>query len=733
MNAPVPTEHDPKDHRDDAGLVHLRASGVSLVLDLRGGTLPRVVHWGRDLGDVDDAALQALALVSVPPVTSNNLDEVGELSLLPEHSRGWFGTPGLAGHRNGADWSPMFVSRSVEVVPGDVQRVVVDADDSAARLGLTVEIELSASGLVRLRGAVRNEDESLPYTVDGLLLALPVPSEADELLDLTGGHIRERSPQRQPFTVGSRVRDNRRGRTGTDATLLIVAGAAGFGFGQGEVWGLHVGWSGNHRTYAERLSSGDAVVGGGELLLPGEVVLAPGQTYEGPWLSGSYADGLDQLSHRFHEWLRARPTHPTRTKPRPVTLNTWEAVYMVHDRDRLFALADAAAEVGAERYVLDDGWFLGRRDDHAGLGDWYVDAAVYPEGLHPLIDHVRGLGMEFGLWVEPEMVNPDSDLARAHPDWVMATGGRSPILSRHQQVLDLGNDDAFAYVLARLDAILDEYPIAYLKWDHNRDLQDAGHQPGGEAGVHSQTAALYRLMDTLKDRHPGLEIESCSSGGGRADLGVMARADRIWASDTNDALERQRIQRWTGLLLPPELVGCHVGPPHSHTTGRTQDLPFRAGTAFFGHFGIEWDIASATAADRAEMARWVALHKRFRDLLHSGRVVRGDHPDPDLWVHGVVGGAGGAGGEAVFAVVSLTHRVWTRPGRVRLPGLLDGVSYRVTLLPPGDAPPTNGSRPAPWLSATPVQLPGSALGSVGLEVPSLYPEQLLLLHVEAVG
>ena len=731
MDASLPQMVTPDAAGHDAGMLHLRSSGVSLVLDLRGGSLPRAVHWGQDLGDVDAATLPAMAEVSIPPVTSNTLDDVGELSLLPEHSRGWFGSPGLAGHRDGADWSPMFVSRAVELrEDAGAQRVVVDAVDSVARLGLTVDVELTASGLVRMRAAVRNEDDRLPYTVDGLMLALPVPAEADELLDLTGGHVRERSPQRQPFTVGSRVRDNRRGRTGTDATLLIVAGAQGFGFSHGEVWGLHVGWSGNHRTYAERLSSGEAVVGGGELLLPGEVVLQPGESYEGPWLFASYGQGLDRISQRFHEWLRARPNHPTNSKLRPVTLNTWEAVYMTHDRDRLFALADAAAEVGAERFVLDDGWFRGRRHDRAGLGDWFVDADVYPDGLHPLIDHVRALGLEFGLWVEPEMVNPDSDLARAHPEWVMATGERQPILSRHQQVLDLGNDEAFGYVQERLDAILVEYPIGYLKWDHNRDLHDAGHQPGGEAGVHAQTAALYRLMDGLKERHPGLEIESCSSGGGRVDLGVMARADRIWASDTNDAVERQRIQRWTGLLLPPELVGCHVGPSHSHTTGRTQDLSFRAGTAFFGHLGIEWDISTANARDRAEMAQWVALHKRFRDLLHSGRVVRADHPDPDLWVHGVVG-AGGA--EAIFAIVSMRHRVWTKPGRVRLPGLLEGANYRVALLPPADTAPANDTRPAPWLSSVPVELPGSVLGHVGLEIPSMYPEQLLLLHLERVG
>ncbi|MDQ1628470.1 MAG: alpha-galactosidase [Actinomycetota bacterium] len=731
MSASVPQpDVAPVEREPASGLLHLRASGVSLVLDLRDDGLPRVAHWGADLGDLDAAALESLALAVVPPATSNTLDDLGQLSVLPEHARGWFGAPGLSGHRAGADWSPLFRATSGErSTAGGTQRLVVEAVADAARLGLTLEVELTASGLVRMRGTVRNEHDRLPYTVDALMLALPVPSEANELLDLSGGHIRERTPQRQPFAVGARVRDNRRGRTGTDATLVVVAGAQGFGFRHGEVWGLHVGWSGNHRTYAERLNSGEAVLGGGELLLPGEVVLAPGESYAGPWLFASYAEGLDQLSHRFHEWLRARAAHPTRSKPRPVVLNTWEAVYMKHDHERLYALADAAAEVGAERYVLDDGWFRHRRDDHAGLGDWFVDDAVYPQGLHPLIRHVRDLGLEFGLWVEPEMVNPDSDLARAHPEWIMATGGRQPMLSRHQQVLDLGNQAAYDYILERLDSLLSDHPIDYLKWDHNRDLQDAGHQPGGEAGVHAQTRAVYRLMDELKRRHPGLEIESCSSGGGRVDLGVLEHADRVWASDSNDALERQRIQRWTGLLLPPEMVGSHIGPPHSHTTGRTHDLSFRAGTALFGHMGIEWDISSTTAEERAELRRWIALHKRFRDLLHRGTVVRADHPDPDVSLHGVVDRDGR---EGVFAVVSTGQRAWTRPGRVRLPGLLPGTPYRVSLLPPADTAPTNDTSAPPWLAAVPLVLAGSVLGNVGLELPGLYPEQLLLLHVAAL-
>ena len=332
--------------------------------------------------------------------------------------------------------------------------------------------------------------------------------------------------------------------------------------------------------------------------------------------------------------------------------------------------------------------------------------------------------MQFGLWVEPEMINPDSDLARSHPEWILATGGRLPPLSRHQQVLDLGHPEAYAHLLERLDALLSENDIGYLKWDHNRDLTDAGHSPGGEAGVHTQTLAVYRLLDELRARHPGLEIESCSSGGARVDLGILERTDRVWASDCNDALERQQIQRWTGLLLPPELVGAHVGPPHSHTTSRTHDLSFRAGTALFGHFGIEWDIAAATPEERAELAWWVALHKELRPLLHAGVTVRADRPDPALWLHGVVAPDRA---EAVFAVVAVATGVHPSPGRVHLPGLDPDRHYRVRPLAPIEGP---LAFPL-WLADEGVVLPGRGLAEVGLQMPALHPEHLLLLGVAA--
>jgi alpha-galactosidase len=713
------------------GIVHLRAAGVSVVLDCRGPSLPEVLHWGTDLGELKPEFLDAAVVTSTPPLASNSLDVPHRVSLVPEHSVGWPGLPGLRGHRAGTDWSPRLVLAAVDVDQPSTSggRLTIYSTDGAARLSLTIEIELTQTGLLLQQATIRNEHPESRYHLDGLVLALPVPAEATELLDLTGRHTRERVPQRRPFSIGISLRDNRRGRTGADATLVIAAGTRGFGFRSGEVWGMHVGWSGNHRSYAERLPSGEAVVGGGELLLPGEISLGPAEEYATPWLYASYGRGLDAMATRFHSYLRSLPGHAGGGRPRPVILNTWEAVYFNHELNRLRELAEHAADVGVERFVLDDGWFRNRHDDSSGLGDWYVDEKAWPDGLHPLVDHVHELGMEFGLWVEPEMVNPDSDLARAHPDWILATGGRQPVTGRKQQVLNLARSDAYSYIQNRLLALLDEYPISYLKWDHNRDLVDAGHYPGGAPGVHAQTAAVYALIDDLKRKHPQLEIESCSSGGARIDFGILRRTDRVWASDSNDALERQSIQRWTGLLLPPELIGAHVGPPRSHTSGRRHDLSFRAGTALFAHFGIEWDIASAGEQERAELKRWVTLYKQLRGLLHSGTVVIGDHPDEALWVHGVVAPAAD---QAVFALVAMATGISAPPGRVKLPGLAPDTVYAVRPLPPGNTP--NGPDPIPppdWVAAGGVTLPGRVLAEVGIQAPVMYPEQLMLLQLTA--
>jgi alpha-galactosidase len=632
-----------------------------------------------------------------------------------------------AQHRPALAGSPVWMP-SWEQVDVSTSEGALRSAYRADGLLLTSTVALDEHGVLRLTHELANEGGEV-LRLDRLDVALPVPHRAVELLDQTGRWCRERHPQRVPWTAqGTWLREGRHGRTGHDAPVLLVAGTPAFTDRTGEVWGLHLGWSGDIRYYAERRPDGRAVVGAGEALHPGELVLDPGAVYRTPDVLAVWSpEGLDGLSRRLHRHVRSRPQHPRR--PRPATINTWEAVYFDHDLDRLRSLADAAAEVGLERFVLDDGWFRGRRHDRAGLGDWEVDPQVWPDGLHPLVEHLHGLGMELGLWVEPEMVNEDSDLFRAHPDWVLRPGAGLPPRWRHQQVLDLANPAAFDHLLARLDALLSEYPIAYLKWDHNRDLVGAAHD--GRPAVHGQTRAFYALLDELRARHPGLEIESCASGGGRVDLGVLARAERVWASDCNDALERQTIQRWTQLVLPPELVGSHVGPPRSHTTGRTHALSFRGATALFGHFGVEWDVSALGADERAALARLVTTYKTHRDLLHTGEVVHADPQDPALLVHGVVAPDRSA---AVFACVTLASSAAETWPPARLPGLDLEASYRIERLDTGGEPFVVQQEPPGWWpeAAATAVLPGAFLGEVGLALPVLAPEQALVLHLVRV-
>ncbi len=405
-------------------------------------------------------------------------------------------------------------------------------------------------------------------------------------------------------------------------------------------------------------------------------------------------------------------------------LNTWEAVYFDHRLDTLQQLADVAASVGVERFVLDDGWFGGRRDDTAGLGDWWVSDAVWPSGLAPIVDHVTGLGMEFGLWVEPEMVNPDSDLYRKHPEWTLATHGYEPVLGRNQLVLDLGREEVRDFLFEALDELLDDYDISYLKWDMNRDIVQGSRF--GRAGAHGHVVGVYELIDRIRAAHPGLEIESCASGGGRADLGVLRRTDRIWTSDCNDAIERQMIQRGFSMLFPPEVMGAHIGPERTHTTLRRHDLGFRAATALFGHLGIEWNLLNADDLQRRQVAATTELYRRLRPLLHTGRTVRVEHPDPSVLVHGVVSDAADHG---VFAYVQLTPSATTMPAPMRLLGLDPDRSYTVSVVNDiGSAKEGGRSRPG-WLDGGTGPVAGRQLIDRGLQPPILHPESVLIVEV----
>ncbi|GLW32571.1 alpha-galactosidase [Actinoplanes regularis] len=685
-------------------MYHLRAAGVSLVLNARGV----VLHWGADLGDLPTAFAES----QVPAIPPSSIDVPLRLSLLPTAGEGWSGRPALAGHRAGRPAGTLRVAG----LQASENTITVRTENADGGLHVTTEIELSPEGVLRLRHHLANHGPG-DFELAALDVLLPIPPSAAEVLDFTGLWAHERRPQRSTLRQGVWSRESRHGRPGHDDAFLLMAGEPGFGFRSGRVWALHVAWSGDKRIWAERSALGPSVAGAGELLAPGEIRLAEGDSYTTPWVVAVFSDsGIDGLSDRLHPWIRSRRVLE---KPRPVVLNTWEAVYFDQSLPRLTALVDAAAEVGAERFVLDDGWFTGRRDDRRALGDWHVDPGVWPDGLHPLIARVHSAGMDFGLWVEPEMISPDSVLARSHPSWIL--GPASALTWRFQRVLDLANPDAYACILGRLTDLLNEYPIAFLKWDHNRDLLEPG-------ASHRQTAALHRLLAELRVAFPQLEIESCASGGARVDLGILEHVDRFWTSDTNDPLDRQHIQRWTGVLIPPEFLGGHLGAGTAHVTGRTSALGFRLATALFGHAGIEWDVSRASAADRALIAAWTAEYKRLRPLLHSGVVVRADSPDPAVLLHGVVAQDRSS---AVFALVTLDSPAAALPPPIRFPGLDPARHYEVR--PLGHPPRVVQDAPPPWLATGSITLPGRVLSEVGLPAPLLAPEQAALFTLTATS
>ena len=576
------------------------------------------------------------------------------------------------------------------------------------------------------RATLRNEDPA-PLRLDWLSpAALPAPD--DELLAFGGRWAGEFTEHRFRLETGVWASEARTGRTSHHAPPFLVVGEPGFGDHAGAVTGLHLAWSGDHRLVVERLRDGRLQVQAGELFWPGELVLEARAAYRTPWLyAARSAAGLNGLSARLHRFVREDVLQGRlKDKPRPVHFNTWEAVYFDHRLEDLEALAETAAAVGAERFVLDDGWFKGRNDDTTSLGDWTPDPVKYPQGLAPLAARVRALGMEFGLWVEPEMANARSDLLEAHPDWILGDPERDQPLGRGQFVLDLTRAEVSEAIFRQLDALVADLPIGYLKWDMNRDLTHPASR--GRPASHAQALAVYALIDRLRAAHPTLEIESCASGGGRADYEILRRTDRIWTSDCNDPIERQRIQRAFAIFFPPEVMGAHVGPADSHTTARRTSLELRALTALFGHMGIEADVRAFSERDRAALKGFVELYRAERAVIHGGRLMRQTAPDPGGVAISVFGDDGGLASLAQCE----TPRTATL-GPLRLRGLDPAATYEATLLNPPRRPRAS-MKVAPALArGEALRASGRVLAEVGLPSPILRAGEIALYRLRRIA
>ncbi|MCI1935911.1 MAG: alpha-galactosidase [Bifidobacteriaceae bacterium] len=704
---------------------------AGLQLDFWEGQLPRISYWGEAL-PIEN--LRPLKAVLNPQRVSGALDETSWPSILPTQSEAWTGSKRFVARRGGVEIFPHFTVTDIATDEGGGEEVrcsAVHVSASDDELGVSVfwTLEMLRGGAVRQRMTVTNssEHDHEPLEIGKVELAFPVPSSMSVLESMTGHHLRERSAQRQPFTFGRFEKVSLVGRPDFDSCTLLSAGREGFGFEQGTCYSVHVGWSGNGFYSAEKTPYTTGLLGGGEELFGGEMILKKGESYETPWLYGSFGEGMNAVGHRFHRYVRAM--HPSLlSKPRPVTLNTWEAVYFNQSYEKLKTLATLARDSGIERFVVDDGWFRGRRDDTSALGDWQVDNQVWPEGLGPLADYVHSLGMEFGLWFEPEMISPDSQVARQHPEWILRpTPHRLPMQGRDQQVIDLSNPQAFDYIRESMRKLVSDLSIDYIKWDHNKMVTEAVSPTGGLPCVHSQTMAVYAIFDWLKEQFPSLEIETCSSGGGRIDLGILDHADRVWVSDCVDPVERLDIQRYTSLLVPPEMMGEHIGDSPAHSTDRSTSLTMRAATAFFGHLGVEWDLTRVGPSSLETLKEWITVHKEYRSLFSYGTVVHGDAIDAAIRLDGVVSADGN---RALYRFAQVTTSQYYPAAPVHLPGLEDGALYLVRPLRINEdlTDIGNGQSALLWWNEAGVQANGRTLRRVGIRPPQINPEQAVLFE-----
>lgn len=651
--------------------------------------------------------------------TTFSIEGEPPMAVMPVAGSGWFGPSALeVRDDSGRAIDARFEKTTVFSSDSDL---AIRQEDCGSGLVLTTDIlRFGRDGLLIQTHLGNVGSDSM--TVDKLFSALlPLPPSAREIISRRGRHASEFTECRAAMPAHGWERTVRQGLTGHGGPPAIEVLCGTADRHSGLALSAQLGWSGDNRLAIEQTEEGFAVLSAEALLKAGERRLEPGETYSPPPLYLAIStSGRNGAMVRQHSMVRAELRWPDqKMRPRPVHLNSWEAVYFGHDEQRIEALVQSAADIGVERFVLDDGWFKRRSNDRAGLGDWTPDPVKYPRGLVPLANKVRQLGMEFGLWVEPEMVNPDSDLYRAHPDWVIGGAHTTGPLSRHQLVLDMRRGDVREYLFETLDALLAEVPISYLKWDHNRP-----HAPSGGA---AQIDGAYSLLARVRAAHPDVEIESCAGGGGRIDAGIARYTHRFWTSDNIDALSRVEMQRGFLAFMPPEVMGAHVGSSPSHATGRAQAFDFRAAVACQGHFGVELDPARLDQHERERLAYWIAFYKQWRHLIHGGTVHLGDAP------HGITWQAHGDGKSFLLWAIRSSPAPDRRDAPLLLPFAKEG-EWTVRLIEKAGRSHVLAARDGAIYQSQDEsgrQYPGSWLANAGLPLPALTAETAAIFHLEA--
>ena len=616
-----------------------------------------------------------------------------------EIRRGKYALPGLPAFR-GEDGETLFISLR-DPGSGVEAELLYGVFEDYDLITRAVQIVNRGEEPVKLRRVMSLCLDFLPLDLD--------------LITFNGAHVRERWPDRAPIRPGVQGVGSSRGMSSHQHNPFVMICEHDTGEDHGVCYGAALLYSGDFEAMAERSQFGDIrlVMGLGQLqwtLEPGEVFAAP----EAALVCSP--SGFGQMSRQLHRAVRERLVRdPCQGGRRPVLINNWEATYFDFNKEKLLDIARAAAPLGIELLVMDDGWFGVRDSDTSGLGDWTVNEKKLPGGLGELVSEVRRLGMRFGLWVEPEMISEDSDLYRAHPDWALGVPGRPGSRGRGQLTLDFSRKDVREHVYAALRKVLDSAEVSYLKWDMNRCLTDvwsAALPPRRQGETrHRYVLGVYEMLENLRRDYPHMLVEGCAGGGGRFDLGMLYYTPQIWCSDNTDAIDRLRIQYGTSFCYPACCMGAHVSAVPNEQTGRVTPLETRGVAAMSGAFGYEMDVGKCGEAEKAVIRTQVETFKTHYRLIQEGGYYRLTDPfaDPELtaWAHVAPDGR-----EALVSIVTGSGHAAPRFRLLRLKGLDPDAVYRI-----------NGGAEL---------CRGSVLMNAGWPVPPLRGDyQSLQLHLEA--
>jgi len=683
----------------DNKVFHLQTTGTSYIIAIVDGRYPAHVYWGRKIPtpDIDNALLRRWLVFS-----ANEEGKNYTLDYLPQEYPGGCGadyrTPAVSMLFDDGSRTTELYYDSYRIVSGKpalegLPATYAESEDEADTLELILRDPLKGVKVI-LRYTAYNHFDAITRSVTVInessadviiekALSASVDMERSDfdIITLPGAWARERHIERSPLHSGTQSVESRRGASSHQANPFFALAAKNADEEHGDVYGFNLVYSGNFTAGAEvdQVFLTRAWIGINDYDFAW--TLAGGESFHTPEAVMVYsAEGFGGMSRTYHRLYRKRLVRGRyRDEPRPILANNWEATYFDFTEEKIISLAETAADLGIELLVLDDGWFGQRNSDKCSLGDWYVNKEKLPGGIAQLARRVNEKGVKFGLWFEPEMVSPDSDLYRAHPDWCIHVPGRPRTQCRNQLTLDLSRPEVCDYIVGAVSDILDSAEISYVKWDMNRHMTSLG-----SAGLpaerqkemaHRYILGLYDVMERVTSSHPDVLFESCSGGGGRFDPGILYYMPQTWTSDNTDAVDRLFIQYGTSLAYPVSAMGAHVSAVPNHQVGRVTSLKMRGDVAMSGNFGYELDLTAFTDEEKAQVRRQVEIYKELRKFVPSADMYRTASPfegNTASWVF-----VSEDGKDVFAAYFRLMARVNGPVQRMRFAGLDPSASYEV--------------------------------------------------------